>query len=190
MAEASKTKSSNSRVRKISHVDAMNAKEAMRATKRQCKNFEKPLYVCGEVVKGFQRGREMNCRTANIADEAISDEARSLPQGVYWTLARRKGFEEIHPAVSSWGDNPYFKNGDNTLEIHILHDFHNEDFYREELEVLICGYMRPMWDFTTFEALVQWIEDDKVHGLKMLEQEECQDFKRRFDEFRANSGKL
>merc|ERR1719499_422058 len=151
--------------------------------------FKSALYVRGNVVKGFQRGRQMNCRTANIDPLNYPKEVLALSQGVYWTLAKRQNSTTVYDSVTSWGNNPYFKNAENTLEVHILHEF-DEDFYGEELEVMICGYIRPMWDFESMEALVKWIEDDKVHATKMLTKPIACQRRKRFDEIKDGRIKL
>lgn len=48
-----------------------------------------------------------------------------------------------------------------TLEPWLLHDFGvGNDFYGEELRLVVCGYIRPEAPFTTVEALVERIYQD------------------------------
>jgi len=182
MAEAEKKKPPIKEMHK-------NAIEAIKSTVRKVQNFEKPIYIKGKVVKGFQRGREMNCRTANLEQSSYTDSLLNLPQGVYWTLARRADSKSVYKSVSSWGNNPSFKNVPNTLEVHILHDF-DEDFYEEDLEVLVCGFMRPMWAFQSMEALEKWIDDDKKHAHDMLELQPCLDMRDHFEDYSLGRTKL
>ncbi|KAJ0568925.1 putative riboflavin kinase [Helianthus annuus] len=44
--------------------------------------------------------------------------------------------------VMSIGWNPYFDNTEKTIEPWLLHKF-DEDFYGEELHLVIVGYIRP-----------------------------------------------
>jgi len=122
--------------------------------------LKNPVYVVGKVKKGFQRGRELNCRTANVDPRSFTKELLQLKKGVFWCFAKRAKESKIHPAVTSFGNNPTFENNPLTLEVHILHEY-DDEFYDEQLQVLIVGYMRPMWKFVSLDKLVDWIEDDK-----------------------------
>jgi len=61
--------------------------------------------------------------------------------------------------VMSVGLNPVFRNSKKTLEVHILHHF-DEDFYGEELRVLVLGYLRPEAFFPSIEDLKKAIQQD------------------------------
>eukprot|EP01083_Nonionella_stella_P271208 918914_1 len=130
-----------------------------------------PFKVRGKVVKGFQRGREIGVRTANLDPTAfhsykLLDEADN---GVYVGFASvSRG--EVHKAVLSIGYNPFFKNAKKTLEAHILHEFDN-DFYDEEISLVICGYIRKMTDFDSLDALMKAINKDIVIGRSVLDED-------------------
>ena len=55
--------------------------------------------------------------------------------------------------------NPFFKNERKTLEPHLLHVF-KDDFYDEELRLVVTGYLRPEKNFTSLESLVAAIHSD------------------------------
>lgn len=127
-----------------------------------------PFRVRGKVVKGFQRGRELGVRTANLDPEAyrsykLLDEAEN---GVYvgWSSVDRG---EVHKCVLSIGYNPFFKNANKTVEAHILHEF-PEDFYGSELSLVILGYIRPQLDFQNLDALMHSIRADIDLGSSAL----------------------
>ncbi|KAL9995841.1 putative riboflavin kinase [Helianthus debilis subsp. tardiflorus] len=48
----------------------------------------------------------------------------------------------LYKMVMSIGWNPYFDNTEKTIEPWLLHKF-DEDFYGEELHLVIVGYIRP-----------------------------------------------
>lgn len=140
-----------------------------------------PFRVRGKVVKGFQRGRELGVRTANLDPEAfrsykLLDEAKD---GVYvgWSSVDRG---EVHKCVLSIGFNPFFKNQNKTVEAHILHEF-PQDFYGSELSLLILGYIRPQLDFKSLDALMHAIHADIDLGSSALGDES-----QSFDKFRAD----
>jgi hypothetical protein len=56
--------------------------------------------------------------------------------------------------------NPQFKGTKVTLEPHLLHDFGEDEFYGTELRLIVLGYLRGEWDFTTIEALKEVIRED------------------------------
>jgi len=136
--------------------------------------LQPPVYVAGSVIKGFQRGRELNCKTANVDPKSYTEELLALPEGVYWCFAKRAGEKKIHGGVCSFGVNPTFKDVPLTLEVHIFNEF-KEDFYNETLQVLIVGFMRKMWAFQSLEALVEWIDGDKEYAKSLLSQEQSKE---------------
>ncbi len=69
--------------------------------------------------------------------------------------------------VTSIGWNPTFKNDKKTIEPHIMHKF-DSDFYGEHLAIVVCGRIRPELAFTSFDALIEAIENDKKLGMLAL----------------------
>ena len=45
------------------------------------------------------------------------------------------------------------------MEPHLLHTF-AEDFYGQELRLVVCGYLRPELNFASLEALMAAIHGD------------------------------
>ena len=45
-------------------------------------------------------------------------------------------------------------------EVHILHSY-KHDFYGKELRIAMLGYIRPEYNYTSVESLIQDIEMDK-----------------------------
>ncbi|KAF1850121.1 riboflavin kinase [Cucurbitaria berberidis CBS 394.84] len=65
----------------------------------------------------------------------------------------------IYPTVLSIGYNPYYKNSQRSIEIHILHNF-PADFYGATLSLVILGFIRPEYDYVSKDALVEDIRED------------------------------
>ncbi|XP_067208040.1 riboflavin kinase isoform X2 [Linepithema humile] len=112
-----------------------------------------PYFVSGTVIRGFGRGSK----------------ALGIPtdNGIYYGWASLRG--EVHKMVASIGWNPYYKNEKKSMEVHILHKFQN-DFYGEELKVIIAGYIRPERDFSSLEELIKEIKNDIAITEQQLEE--------------------
>ncbi|PKU72911.1 bifunctional riboflavin kinase/FMN phosphatase-like [Dendrobium catenatum] len=70
--------------------------------------------------------------------------------------------------VMSIGWNPYFNNTEKTVEPWLLHEF-DDDFYGEELRLVVVGYIRPEANFPSLESLIQRIHHDGRIAEKALE---------------------
>ncbi|WVZ23338.1 hypothetical protein V8G54_001882 [Vigna mungo] len=119
-----------------------------------------PWYIGGPVVKGFGRGSKvLGIPTANLSTKGYSDLLSEHPAGVYfgWAGLPARG---VFKMVMSIGWNPYFNNKEKTIEPWLLHDF-NEDFYGEELRLVVVGYIRPEANFPSLESLVAKIHEDR-----------------------------
>ncbi|KAH1236209.1 Bifunctional riboflavin kinase/FMN phosphatase [Glycine max] len=119
-----------------------------------------PWYIVGPVVKGFGRdSKVLGIPTANLSTKGYSDLLSEHPAGVYfdWAGLSARG---VFKMVMSIGWNPYFNNKEKTIEPWLLHDF-NEDFYGEELRLVIVGYIRPEANFPSLESLVAKIHEDR-----------------------------
>ncbi len=79
--------------------------------------------------------------------------------GIYLGWASVGESQQVYKMVMSIGFDPYYKNTDKTAEPWLLHKF-KEDFYGEELRLLVCGYIRPEANFESLEALVKRIHED------------------------------
>lgn len=127
-----------------------------------------PWQIGGPVVKGFGRGSKvLGIPTANLSTEGFSSLLSEQPSGVYfgWAGLHKHG---IYKMVMSIGWNPYFNNPEKTIEPWLLHDF-EEDFYDEELRLVVVGYIRPEANFPSLEALIAKIHEDKRIAESALE---------------------
>ncbi|KAK3275560.1 hypothetical protein CYMTET_16316 [Cymbomonas tetramitiformis] len=116
----------------------------------------------GPVVKGFGRGSKMlGIPTANLEAEALAASLQEVlpPCGIYGGWASVGNSATVYQMVMSIGWNPYFDNKQKSVEPWLLHEF-PEDFYGEELRLLVDHYIRPEANFTTLEALVETIHND------------------------------
>ncbi|XP_057439263.1 bifunctional riboflavin kinase/FMN phosphatase-like isoform X2 [Lotus japonicus] len=119
-----------------------------------------PWHISGPVIKGFGRGSKvLGIPTANLSAKGYSDLLVEHPAGVYFGWAGLPG-RGIFKMVMSIGWNPYFNNKEKTIEPWLLHDF-SEDFYGEELRLVIVGYIRPEANFPSLESLIAKIHADR-----------------------------
>ncbi|KAL5579316.1 hypothetical protein UlMin_011758 [Ulmus minor] len=104
---------------------------------------------------------------SNLSTEGYSTLLSEHPAGVYfgWVGLSTQG---VFKMVMSIGWNPYFNNTEKTMEPWLLHDFH-EDFYGEELRLVIVGYIRPEANFPTLESLVAKIHEDRKVAERALD---------------------
>ncbi|KAJ3219615.1 riboflavin kinase [Dinochytrium kinnereticum] len=119
-----------------------------------------PIYLRGEVSKGFGRGsKELGIPTANLPEAVAEDAGKIMETGIYYGWASVGKETEIWPMVMSFGWNPYYKNEKRSAEVHILQVFPH-DFYGEELRVIVAGYIRPEKNYDSLDALIQDINID------------------------------
>ncbi|GMY18161.1 bifunctional riboflavin kinase/FMN phosphatase [Fagus crenata] len=117
-------------------------------------------YIGGPVIKGFGRGSKvLGIPTANLSAEGFSTILSEHPSGVYFGWARLST-RGVFKMVMSIGWNPYFNNTEKTIEPWLLHDF-AEDFYGEDLHLVIVGYIRPEANFSSLESLIAKIHEDR-----------------------------
>mmetsp|Transcript_36702 Transcript_36702/g.79330 ORF Transcript_36702/g.79330 Transcript_36702/m.79330 type:complete len:213 (+) Transcript_36702:81-719(+) len=117
-----------------------------------------PVKISGEVIKGFGRGSKLlGCPTANLPLDAIK-ESNHLDPGVYCGWASVSGSGPFK-MVMSLGWNPYFQNKEKTVEPHLIHEF-AEDFYGQELRLVICAFLRPEANFPALDDLIAAINQD------------------------------
>jgi riboflavin kinase/FMN adenylyltransferase len=113
--------------------------------------------LCGEVVHGDERGRELGFPTANL----VPDDALVCPgHGVYACLAvGRPPLSAAVPAAVSIGVRPTFKTGRAELiEAHLL-DF-DDDLYGQTLCLQFIERLRGERRFATAEALIEQMHRD------------------------------
>ncbi|PWN21462.1 riboflavin kinase [Microstroma glucosiphilum] len=71
------------------------------------------------------------------------------------------------PMVMSLGWNPFYANKTKTAEVHIMHPF-STDFYGLQIRVIVLGYIRPEYNYTSLDALKDDIEMDKRVALNSV----------------------
>jgi riboflavin kinase / FMN adenylyltransferase len=109
-----------------------------------------PFQLCGDVVRGDERGRELGFPTANL----IPDEPLACPgHGVYACLA------DEHPAAVSIGVRPTFQTGRGELIEAYLLDFEG-DLYGSCLRLDFLERLRGERRFATPEALIAQMHRD------------------------------
>ncbi|KAH8419030.1 hypothetical protein KR222_000993 [Zaprionus bogoriensis] len=135
-----------------------------------------PIFVSGEIVRGFGRGsKELGIPTANLSLEAVKSLPESLHTGVYYGWANVNN-GDVHKMVLSIGWNPFYGNKEKSVETHILHDY-NCDLYGKTLKICILGYLRAEQNFDSLEALICTIKSDIDQAKKLLDSAENNKFK-------------
>lgn len=131
-----------------------------------------PVWVSGKVVRGFGRGsKQLGIPTANLPVDECKQVA-DLPVGVYYGWAFVPSRDSVpRKAAVSIGWNPFYKNTHKTLEVHLMHNY-AEDFYGEELRVVLLGYTRPECDFSSLDALIEAINEDIAWTSRTLDRPE------------------
>lgn len=115
-----------------------------------------PFQLCGEVVHGDERGRELGFPTANL----VPEEALACPgHGVYACRAVAGGMPGDRPAAVSVGVRPTFETGRGELIEAYLLDF-DGDLYGESLSLEFLERLRGERRFETSEALVAQMHRD------------------------------
>ncbi|KAF9180620.1 riboflavin kinase [Haplosporangium sp. Z 767] len=91
------------------------------------------------VVKNKPKHSSSNSKNSLLVSGSASSSTASLATHCPAT---------VYPMVMSLGWNPFYKNEKKSAEVHIMHNFHR-DFYGDELRVVVLGYIRPEFDYTT-----------------------------------------
>lgn len=117
--------------------------------------------ICGEVVHGKKRGRNLGFPTANLN---LETNYALPPEGVYAVRVHYKGQEYV--GAANLGDNPTFNDQDISFEVYIL-DF-EEDLYGQRLCVDIIDFIRSEEDFATKEELIEQMKQDILYTRKLL----------------------
>lgn len=78
-------------------------------------------------------------------------ELAATPSGLPWRQLTPFSFPL--PFSSVPGFNPVYKNTEKTCEPWILHEF-SEDFYGQQIRLLVCAYIRPEADFVSLQVRV------------------------------------
>ncbi|KAJ3021828.1 riboflavin kinase [Thoreauomyces humboldtii] len=119
-----------------------------------------PVNLKGLVSQGFGRGsKELGIPTANLPEEIAEAFGRQAETGIYYGWAAVGTRPEVLPMVMSFGWNPYYKNEKRSAEVHIIHNY-EQDFYGEELRVIVTGYIRSEKNYESLDALIEDINTD------------------------------
>ncbi|CAI7879767.1 unnamed protein product [Closterium sp. NIES-54] len=127
-----------------------------------------PWYMKGPVIKGYGRGSKiLGIPTANLPSSSFAGHLADHTCGIYhgWAALPGRG---VFKMVMSVGWNPFFNNTHKTVEPWLLHDF-GEDFYGEELRLLVVGYIRAEADFPDLPSLIARIHQDGDIARKALD---------------------
>lgn len=120
-------------------------------------------FISSTVIKGYQRGRMMNIKTANLH---IMPEKLIPKEGVYSGVVKYGG--EVLRSVINIGTNPTFKNSDMSIEVHILN--FNRNIYGETIRLHFLDRIRDEKKFNSVEDLKNQIKFDiEVSKKKVIE---------------------
>jgi len=120
----------------------------------------RPYEVVGTVVKGAQRGRELQFPTANLACEN-----ELIPmRGVYATWLRLD--DRLLPSVTNIGLRPTFDGEELLVEAHVL-DFEG-DLYHRRVGLQFVERLRAERRFASREELVEQIRQDVSRSRDLL----------------------
>jgi riboflavin kinase/FMN adenylyltransferase len=129
----------------------------------------RPHRVCGEVVHGDHRGRELGYPTANLSQAS----AGLIPaDGVYvgWLIrpALPDGdVDRVLPAAISIGTNPTFAGTERRVEAYVL-DRTDLDLYGENVAFDFIERLRPTEKFDSIDDLLVQIADDVERARTVL----------------------
>ncbi|XP_066588786.1 riboflavin kinase [Prorops nasuta] len=127
-----------------------------------------PFFTSGIVCKGFGRGSAaLGVPTANLPEDTVEKLPKELETGVYYGWASLEG--AIYKMVASIGWNPFYKNKNKSMEVHILYKF-SENFYGKNLKVIVAGFIRPEKNFPSVEALIEEINNDIAIAKEKLDE--------------------
>ncbi len=113
-----------------------------------------PYHITGIVQHGDHRGRKLGFPTANLY---VSPGRLLPPNGVYVCEAHLQ--RERYLAVTNVGVRPTFEKSAPTVEAHVI-DF-DADIYHARMKLDFLSYLRPEVRFSTAEALIEQMHQDK-----------------------------
>ena len=121
----------------------------------------------GEIIKGFQRGRDLGYPTANMSIEGLHPPRH----GVYAVLVDvLSGPHAGHyHGAASLGMRPQFNGEEANLETYLF-DFQG-DLYGEQLSVALVEYLRPEETFPSLDAFIAQMDADCARARDILVKE-------------------
>ena len=119
-----------------------------------------PYRLRGQVVRGFQRGRQLGYPTANLDASQVG----MVPaDGVYagWLLAPVPGTSAVMslPSAISVGTNPQFDGISRTVEAHVLGRA-DLNLYDQSIAIDFVKRLRPMLKMNSVDELLAQMDDD------------------------------
>jgi len=119
-----------------------------------------PILIKSTVVRGQGRGdNELGIPTANLCPEVVEKTCDELKLGIYFGWSQVVTKPGVHPMVMSIGRNPFYGNNATSAEVHIIHRY-SSDFYGEEVQVIVTGYLRPEKNYNGVDELIEDIKLD------------------------------
>ena len=161
----------NEFIMKYSH-DQITKKFSFSSLWKNYTVFTQQILIEGKVIRGFKRGSKLlGIPTANIEmNETNTKIVTSHINGVYFGTitfkSNNKNNQSIekkkcYKGVLSIGYNPFFNNKSKTIEVFLI-DYEGEDFYEDEVSLLIDGYSRSEENFANLSELVTTITYDII----------------------------
>ena len=141
--------------------------------------YDKQVLIEGKIVNGVKRGSKLlGIPTANIEmNNTNSDLVQQFINGVYFGNITFKTNTKLNPLIESKrtykgvlsiGYNPFFNNNVKTIEVFLI-DYDGDDFYGEEVSLLMDGYSRSEENFANLSELVTTISYDIILFNKILD---------------------
>ncbi|XP_026332132.1 putative riboflavin kinase [Hyposmocoma kahamanoa] len=138
-----------------------------------------PLYIEGEVVKGFGRGsKELGCPTANYSLEVVKRMPKNVIPGVYYGWAQVDS-GAVYKMVANVGWCPFYQNKEMSVETHLMHEF-DSDFYGSNLKIVLVGYLRDELNFDSQGSLIAQINEDIQNADQKLDLPEAKEIKNQY----------
>lgn len=121
----------------------------------------RPHRVCGTVVHGDHRGRDLGYPTANLAPDS---EGMVPSDGVYagWLIRPElepAAADRLLPAAISIGTNPTFEGTQRRVEAYVL-DRTDLELYGENVGLEFVRHLRPTLKFDSVDGLLDQMHED------------------------------
>ena len=117
----------------------------------------RPYSLAGEVIEGYQRGREIGFPTANMR----CDGQLIPPDGVYAGRCSIAG--QTYPAAVSIGTLPTFGEHDRQIESYLIG--YSGDLYGQTIEIDLLDWLREQRKYESVELLKEQIARDVVETM-------------------------
>lgn len=122
-------------------------------------------YLCGKVVHGEQRGRELGYPTANIE---VCEDLLVPKSGTYAVWTEFDGQKVM--GMLNIGRKPTFHaEYQTTIEVHLLNFYGN--LYDKRLSIYFVEHLRDERKFSSINELLGQLQKDKEHTQRVLEED-------------------